>query len=567
VRKYKNNHENPVNPVSLIKGIKTMQGKDEAFKFDHYLNLVLKRRWFIIIPFCLATIIGIYLAIALPRVYQASSLILIKPQQVPQDYVQSAIVAANIESKIMTISKKILSRANIHKIIDQFNLYVNPEQADMIIEEKIADLRNRVLIELQIPDDRREADSFTISFQWPDPQVVAMVANNLAASFINEDLKGREAEAVDTTQFLDDQLSAMRERLKEFETRLGDYRKRYMGELPEQLDSNLRILDTLQQQLSEYEERLRDEKNRLALLEIEIKAQKESLAGGAMVSEEGEALSLPQLKNQLYTLQSSYTDQHPDVIRLKAQIADMEAKIKSGQLNSSGGANLNTSLNEEQLISSSDVLGEQIRQRREIKTEIASLGEDIRKLKNEIRIYQQRIERTPKREEELMALNRDYKNIQESYNSLLNRKLEAEVAVNMEKKQKGEQFSILESAKVPTTPVSPNIKILFLLAVAVASGIGFGLIFLIDYFDTSLKDPNDFESDLGVSLLATIPKVYRKKDIRLKRLNLLMTGISIAATILLFVGFAMLAAFGVESTIEMIQNLPELWATNNSLSR
>jgi uncharacterized protein involved in exopolysaccharide biosynthesis len=336
--------------------------------------------------------------------------------------------------------------------------------------------------------------------------------------------------------------------------------------LPEQLESNLRILDTLQQQLSEREERLRDEKNRLALLIIEIKAQKEKLAGSAIVSEEGEAMTLPQLKNQLYTLQSSYTDRHPDIIRLKAQIADMEAKLKSGQLESSGGANVNTNLSENQLLTS-DVLAEQIRQRREIKAEIRNLDVDIRKLKNEIRIYQQRIERTPKREEELMALNRDYQNIQESYSSLLNRKLEADVAVNMEKRQKGEQFSILESAKVPLAPVSPNIKILFLLAVMGAFGIGFGLIFLTDYFDNSVKDPNDFEADLGVSLLATIPKVYRKKDLRLKRLNHLLTVVSMVVAVCLFAGFGVLAFLGVEQTMELVQNLPELWDNNNLLSK
>jgi polysaccharide chain length determinant protein (PEP-CTERM system associated) len=384
-----------------------------------------------------------------------------------------------------------------------------------------------------------------------------MVVNSLAVLFINEDLKEREAEAVDTTQFLADQLRPMRERLKEYETQLMDYRKRYMGELPEQLESNLRILDTLQKQLSEREERLRDEKNRLASLEIEIKAQKESLAGGTIISEKGEAMTLPQLKNQLYTLQSSYTERHPDVIRLKAKIADIEAKLKSGQLKSSEGANTNTALNEEQPLSSK-ILGGQIRQQREIKTQIIDLEEDIRKLKNEIRIYQQRIERTPKREEELMTLNRDYQNIQASYSSLLNRKLEAEVAVNMEKKQKGERFSILETAQVPLYPVSPNIQILFILAVMGAFSVGFGLIFLLDYFDVSLKNPDDFESDLGIAVLATVPKIYQKKDIRLKRLNRVFTGVSLLVAVCLFAGFAALVLKGVEPTLEIVQPYIEI---------
>jgi polysaccharide chain length determinant protein (PEP-CTERM system associated) len=530
-----------------------MQEKAETIKIDYYINLIFKRRWLIIITFCLAMALGIYLAVALPRIYQASTLILIKPQQVPQDYVQSAIVAANIESRIKSIGQKILSNQNLQEIIDEFNLFSNPEHKDWFIEDKIADLRNRVVIQLQETDKRqREADAFYISFLWPDPQKVAAVANRIAALFINEDLKEREAEAVDTTQFLDEQLREMRERLKEYEAQLMGYRKRYMGELPEQLESNLRILDTLQKQLNQREERLRDEKNRLALLKIEIKTQKEALAGAAIISEKGETMTLMQLKNLLYTLQSNYTDKHPDVIRLKAKIADMEAKLKSGQANTTGETNTNKILNDEQLLTSK-ILDEQIRRQREIKTEIIELGEDIQKLKNEIWTYQQRIERTPKREEELMALNRDYQNVRHSYSSLLNRKLEAEVAVNMEKKQKGEQFSILESAQEPKSPISPNTKALFLFTVMGAFSIGFGLILMLDYFDTSLKDPGEFESDLGVAVLATIPKVYQKKDSRLKLVNRVFTGVSLLVAVCLFAGFAVLVFIGVEPTIEIVR--------------
>jgi polysaccharide chain length determinant protein (PEP-CTERM system associated) len=542
-----------------------MQEKDEIFKIDHYINLMFKHRWMIIIPLCLCMIIGICLAFALPKIYNASALILVKPQQVPADYVHD-IETVDIEFRFRTIAKQILSHSNLGKIINEFNLYSDPDQQHMLIEEKIGDLRRRISIMLEEIENYRTANVFSISFQWPDPKQAALVANSLATLFIDVDLKEREAEAIDTTQFLDDQLGPTRERLKEFEIRLSDYRKRYMGELPEQLNTNLRILENLQKQLGEHEERLRDEKNRLAMLEIEIQAAKETLAGGAIVSERGEELTLPQLKNQLYTLKASYTDSHPDVIRLKAMIADMEAKLKSGELKSPGENNTNSALTEDQFLIS-NTLKEQIRQQSEIKITINDLEGDIRKIKNEIWKYQQRIERTPKREEELMALNRDYQNMRESYNSLLNRKLEAEIAVNMEKKQKGEQFSILESARVPKSPVSPNVKLLFILAMMGGLSIGPGLIFLRDYFDTSLKDPDDFESDLGVSVLATIPKIYRKKDIRLKRLNRLLTAVSLLVAVCLFAGFAMLAIIGVEPTIELVQNPSVLWATNNSLSK
>jgi uncharacterized protein involved in exopolysaccharide biosynthesis len=303
--------------------------------------------------------------------------------------------------------------------------------------------------------------------------------------------------------------------------------------------------------LSQGENRLRDEKNRLAVLENEIEARKESLSSGnAIQSEGGHAVTLLQLKNQLANLQASYTDRHPDIIRLKAKIADMEAKLSSGELKMEG--EVNTNLSQEQLLTSK-LLGDQIRQQNQIKYEIKVLEEDIRKLKYQIKIYQQRIELTPKREEELIALNRDYNNIQASYSSLLNRKLEAEIAVSMEKKQKGEQFSILDWAYIPQEPISPNMKRLFMLAVMAGLGIGAGLIFLLDYFDTSLKNPDEFESDLGVTVLATVPKIYHKKDLRIKRLNGVLTVFSLLVAVCLFAGLAVLVLNGVEPTLEIVR--------------
>ena len=527
-----------------------MQEKAETFKLDLYINLIFKHRWLIIIPFCVAMIVGIYLGITLPRIYQSSALILVKPQQVPTDYVQS-IVTADLASRIRAISQRILSRTNLEKIIGQFNLFSDPEHRKMSIEEKISALRKQFVIDLQPTGKRQEANSFSIIFTGPNPVETMQIANRMASLFIDENLKEREAEAIETTQFLDDELRTMRARLEEVETRLKDYRKLYMGELPGQLESNLRILDTLQRQLSEREDRLRDEKNRLAILENEIKARKEALsAGSAIQSETGEAVTLVQLKNQLANLQTSYTDQHPDVVRLKAKIADMEAKLPGGQPNSTSEAN--TNLSPEQLFESK-MLGDQIRQQSQIKFEIKNLEQDTRKLKYQISIYQQRIERTPKREEELIALNRDYRNIQSSYSSLLNRKLEAEISVSMEKKQKGEQFSILDRAYTPKEPISPNMKRLLMLAVMAGLGTGGGLIFLLDYFNTSLKNPENFESELGVAVLATIPKVYQKKDFRLKRLNQVFTGLSLVVAACLFGGFAVLVFNGVEPTIEIVR--------------
>ena len=153
-----------------------------------------------------------------------------------------------------------------------------------------------------------------------------------------------------------------------------------------------------------------------------------------------------------------------------------------------------------------------MRQRVEIRGEIKNIGIDIEQLKHQLKEYQERVERTPQREQELMTLKRDYENNQESYNSLLNRKLESEIAVNMEKKQKGEQFRIIDHAALPRKPVSPDMRKMFMLSLAAGLGFGAGLIFLLDFMNSSLKQPKDYESELGLAVLATIPKLLSPKD-------------------------------------------------------
>ena len=120
-----------------------MQEQEAPIKLDYYIELALKRRWLIIIPFCLAMIVGIYLAVSLPRVYRSSTLILVRPQRVPENYVQS-IVTSDIESRISTIKQEILSRTNLEKVIAQFNLFMDPGDENMFLEDKIADLRQRI---------------------------------------------------------------------------------------------------------------------------------------------------------------------------------------------------------------------------------------------------------------------------------------------------------------------------------------------------------------------------------------------------------------------------------------
>jgi polysaccharide chain length determinant protein (PEP-CTERM system associated) len=534
-----------------------MPEKSNSFQVGYYIDLALRHRWLIIIPFCLAMIVGIYLALTLPKIYMASTLIMVEPQAVPSNYVQS-IVSTAVGARISTISQQIMSRTNLERIIKKFNLFSDPGSKNLFLEAKVAAIRKRIEVDVTRSSGREGADTFTVSYSGSDPETVMQVANELASAFIEENLKVREAQAIGTSSFLDAQLHSMREQLEIVEERIRDYRKQNMGQLPEQLEANLRALDRLQEQLNERQKGLQDAKNRLILINNQIDTNQRSLpATVATPAVPNEPLTLNQLKAQLEDLTAKYTDRHPDVVRLKRRIEEFEAKIERGEFEvtqsaPSSGIGLQTGQIPDR------VSADQLQQRQAILLEIRNLQAEIPEVERQIRNYQNRVEDTPKREEEMLELNRDYRNLQEAYNSLLNRKLEADISVSMEKKQKGEQFRVIDNARLPQTPVSPDMRRLLILTLAVGLGIGGGLVYLLDFFDTSIRQPNDFEQSSGVAVLATIPKIYRRRDLRLRRLNQVCTAISVFVALALFSGFASLALLGVNPTLELVQRFAKL---------
>ena len=534
-----------------------MSEKADTIKIDYYLGLVIKQRWLLIIPFCIAMAVGMYLAIKLPKIYAAKTLILVMPQRVPSNYVKS-IVTTDLNSRISTISEQILSRSNLEMIIEKFDIFSDPKYSGMFLEDKVNALRES--IEVKVNKNRQDSNAFSISFRGSHPKTVMDVTNRLAASFIDENLKVREAQAVGTSDFLAAELKTKRQRLEEVEQKLREYRRQYMGELPEQLDANLRMLERLQSQLNQREKTLRDDKSRLAVIENQIGENRKILAenrAAGTVSDENDEVSLELLKAQLATLKSNYTDRHPDVIKLRARIADLEANYKAGEPSSSGESQVNVrGAPALQLVS--NTLNEMMRQRGELSDEIKNITLEITELKQQLKEYQQRVESTPKREQELMTFKRDYANTQDSYNSLLNRKLEAEIAVNMEKKQKGEQFRIIDLAALPRKPVSADMRKLFLLSVAAGLGLGGGLIFLLDFLNPSLKQPKDYETHLGLTVLATIPKLLSPKDKILRRLNRGLTAVSLIFAAALTAGFGLMILRGVEPMLAFVRTYAKI---------
>lgn len=513
-----------------------MPENGSTLKPDQIFNIAIKHRWYLIASFCISMIVGMYFAITLPKMYESSTLILVQPQRVPESYVQS-IVNTDISDRINSLSNQILSRTNLERLIEDLKLFNGPEYEKMFMEDRVELLRRRV--EVEVMTSRRQADAFTISYRGKEPEKVMTVVNTLASYFIDQNLKMRENQAIGTSVFLEDELTARRIRLEKVEESLKEYRKTYMGELPEQLESNLRILDRLQEQLGVQQQRLSEAKIHLASLQS--MSADNSIIGRGRTSQDTaqQPAGLDSLHSQLTEMKTRYTERHPDIIRLKEQIAELEAALDRNS-------------DDFHQVAINRMSPEQRTELVEVTREIETLQNDIRNTKEDIKIYTKRIENTPKREQELLSLRRDYQNIQSSYDSLLERKLESEIAVNMERKQKGEQFKILDPAQVSVKPVEPDMRKLFLLFIGLGLGAGGGIVFLLEFLNASFKGPDEVEKELNLPVLGTIPHIIKPSTKKWRRVEFGLSICSVFIALVLLVGFAALSFIGVDTTLSMV---------------
>ena len=468
------------------------------------------------------------------------TLILVQPQRVPETYVRSTITDTMV-SRLNTISQEILSRTRLEKVIHEFNLF-SEIRNNVPMEGIIEMMRNAIEVKVQnSPQNERTQNSFSISFQGEDPNTVMMVTNKLASLFIEENLKVRESQAESTSEFLIKELQNMEEQLKRKEHDIRNFKERSMGQLPQQLDANLRVLERLQDQLKTTSENMRAAEDRTVLLQNQIEQLKaraqfsaprsrgDQLTGvedtRGQIPEDPLITQLNNLKRDLSTAQSKYTDTHPDVMDLKRKIANLEPKVKEllekQEAERKGRVTRKEGVIEQDLPppvvdpNTERLLTQYTEQYNNALLEAKRAKEEIKNLKEQIALYQRRIEETPKREQELTLLTRDYDLMKTNYQSLLDKKIQSQMAENLERKQQGEQFKILDLARLPEKPIKPDRNKILLIGCVIGLAAGLGLAWFRESLDKSFHTVSDLEDYLGISVLATIPNL--KEEMKKER--------------------------------------------------
>lgn len=513
------------------------QQSSDGLDIQKYLGIVRRRHLHFLIPLFVGWAIVWSASWVLPPRYQSGTLILVAQPTMPKDYV-TPNVNDDLQQRLQSITQQILSRTRLLHIIDQYHLYMLPH-ADRSPDDKVELMRKDIDIEL-VRDAHNQITAFNVYYTSRDPHLAQQVTGELTNLFINENLEVRQQQSEDTTKFLEAQLETARQSLSDQEEQIRVFKAQHVGEMPGQLASNLQILSGLQSQLQNAEDALNAAKQQHVYLQTLVDQYRTLQVPSK--SADGNPVGLPaldqeldKLKAQLADLSSRYTDRHPDVRKLKEQIAETErtrdqllAAMKTRAADAGKDGNGAADGGDP---TQSPMLLQVQSQLRSNQVEIANREHSITLLKAKIDDYQARLNTEPIREQQLADLTRGYDQSKANYDDLLKKKNESAMATSMELLQQGERFQIVDPPSFPQKPEFPNrLKL---------CGIGFGLGLALgvvvagafEMLDGRIYDEKQLKKLLPPEIIAEIPAIANAADLQ-SQIRRTWIGWATAATVL-----------------------------------
>jgi polysaccharide chain length determinant protein (PEP-CTERM system associated) len=546
------------------------------FDYKEFLSAVKLRGKYISIVILICVLVGGILFVVTPKKYQSTTTILIIPQRVPESYVHTT-VSLRIEDRLASMRQQIMSRTRLLSLMQELKLFdrKNDKRSD---DELIEQVRKQ--IELQI----RGSDSFVLSFTHENKQLAMLTTSKMASFFIDENLRIREQQAVGTSDFLESQLQEMKSKLETQENIVKQYRTRYMGQLPQQLEANIAALNRWQDQFRSVSDAIRSTEDRKIFYESQLTSLQQPQKPGprtvlattdrpgersveTSLTSTGDQDLIREFRNKqarLAELSAKYTENYPEIISLKKDLNRLEKSIIAAGSSQANGtesrprapgppANMVEQFRdptygiELQRYQQDFQRYEQEEKRlsNEIKSsqlELVSLRKKVKDIEQNIAGFQGKIDSAPKREQELYSINRDYENLKTSYNDMLRKKLDAQVSTNLEKQQKGAQFQIVDPPNLPDSPISPKKQIYIAVTMLLSLIFGLGGALVMEYFDKTIREKEYFVKYFDLPVFASIPMLPDPKEIRIKRI---INSVIVIFSIILILGIMATIYYGI----------------------
>jgi len=491
--------------------------ENRELTMDDYLAMLRRRLKVILIPALLAPLAGFVVSYVFPPKFTSQSTVLVEGQKVPDNYVQP-VITSDFTQRIQTLSQQVLSPSRLRPVIQSLNL-VKPDEENKLIE----DIQHNMQVEPVItsmsaaatagasgakkkkPSSTQEpVPGFNVSYTDSNAARAQKICNAMTSLIVDENLRSRAEVAQGTTEFLGRQLEEAKRAIDEQDSKLANFKKQYMGQLPGDADNNMRILMSLNSQLDATTQTLGRAQQDKAYTESML-AQQTAAWKSSQSSSNPQTLEqqLTQLQGQLLQLQARYTDDHPDVIKTKADIAEIEKRLK--QINAAAAAGTATASNEKASASEPPEIRQLRLQIHQYQGVIEQATLDQKRLQSQIGVYQGKTAMSPGIEEQYKVLTRDSDNDQAFYKELLAKKSSADLGSSMENQQQGEQMHILAAAGLPESPSFPS-RPLFA-AGGLGAGLALGLLIAIwlEFSDKSIRTEKDAAAIMDLPLLISVP--------------------------------------------------------------
>jgi len=448
--------------------------------------------------------LGLGATMMLPKKFTSQSRVQIQEQSVSTDFVKPVLTEAT-NARLASMQEQILSRTQLQAMIEKFGLY-QPDRGKMHIEELVSKLRKA--IEVTAPDtvlgvQSRQLAGFYINVTFDNPEVAQRVCSEITNKFMEQNVKYMNDKTKQAADFLGDQAEEAKRKLDEQDVKLAEFKTKYMGSLPDQQQANLSVLQTMNSQLDAITQSIsraqQDKAINESLLAAQLGTWKATRVGVTPTETLEEQLTA--LQEQLAALQSRYTPDHPDVIKTQNQIEKLQQRITSTPKGAQPATSPTPGEIEPPAI-------QQLRAKMKLDDlSVADLTKRQNLIQSQIGILQGRLQLSPTVEQQFKELTRSYQAASDSYNELLKREQQANIAKDFTQQQQGEQFSMEDAPSLPMTPSFPNKARFGGGGLAGGLALGLAVLFLLAALDSSMHTERDVEVCLKLPVLAMVPTV------------------------------------------------------------
>ena len=484
--------------------------ENRELTIDDYLAMLRRRGKVILIPVLLAPLAGLLISYFFTPKYTSQSLVLVEGQKVPESIVQS-VVTEDLTARVATLQQQVLSQSRLQPMVERLGL----AKAGPSMDDKIDEIRQNMTVEPVVtdlaqiggkkpkPGQSSPVPGFYVNYTAPNQREAQQICNELTSLMLEENLKSRQDVARGTTDLLSKGIEDAKRTLDDLDAKLAAFKRQYVGQLPGDAENNLKILMGLNSQLEANTQTLNRAQQDKAYTES-LLAQQLSAWHSSQSANNPQTLEkqLSDLQSQLLQLQARYTNDHPDVIKTKADIAEVKKKL--AELNNAPVTEANTD-------KASASEPPEIRQLRlqvhQYSDMLSAATRDQKRLQQEIASYQGKVALSPAIEEQYKQLARDYDNAQKNYQALLADKDKSDLALKMEQQQQGEQMHLLNPASLPDSPSFPNRLLFAGGGLGAGLALGMGLALWLELRDKSIRTEADAEAALELPMLVAIPWV------------------------------------------------------------